>query len=88
MIRDLEEIPGIEFPFGSEVYNEFVLRLPVEAKLFTKFARKCGVLAGIDLSDFAGCSNNDLLVAVTEKRNRADIELFTDIVRDFMEGTL
>ncbi|MCP4144919.1 MAG: aminomethyl-transferring glycine dehydrogenase subunit GcvPA [bacterium] len=88
LIRGLEEIPGIELPFGTSVYNEFVLRLPVEAKLFTKFARECGILAGIELSGFAGCSNKDLLVAVTEKRNHADIELFTDIVRDFMEGTL
>jgi glycine dehydrogenase subunit 1 len=86
LIRDLQEIPGIELPFGSIVFNEFVLRLPVPAEQFVEFASKCGVLAGIKLSGFPGCNENDLLVAVTEKRNQDDVELFTDIIRDFLEG--
>ena len=47
-----------------------------------KYARQSGVLAGIDLENFPVGTENDLLVAVTEKRTRADLDGFAAALRE------
>ena len=76
-------VPGVTLPFPGPVFNEFVLRLPKPARDFRAHARTRGLLAGIPLAGFAGCGEGDLLVAVTEKRTAADIELYAATLREF-----
>jgi len=76
--------PGVTLPFPGAVFNEFVVRLPKPARDFRAFARERGVLAGIPLDGFAGCGEGDLLVAVTEKRTAADIELYARTLRAWL----
>jgi glycine cleavage system P protein (glycine dehydrogenase) subunit 1 len=84
--RELAEIDGVEFPHGDAIFNEFVIRLPRNASDFLEFARERELLAGIAVDGVAGCGPNDLLVAVTEKRTVGDIELYTDVLREFLEA--
>jgi glycine dehydrogenase subunit 1 len=76
--------PGVTLPFPGPVFNEFVVRLPKPARAFRAFARERGLLAGIPLTGFAGCGDGDLLVAVTEKRTAADIELYAHTLRAWL----
>ena len=76
----------ITLPFPGPVFNEFVLRLPRPAREFRAFARRHGVLAGIPLDGFAGCTDRDLLVAVTEKRTAAEIDAYGDLLASFCAG--
>ncbi|MHB8079239.1 MAG: aminomethyl-transferring glycine dehydrogenase subunit GcvPA [Candidatus Krumholzibacteriia bacterium] len=76
--------PGVALPFAGAVFNEFVVRLPKPARAFRAFARERGLLAGIPLAGFAGCGEGDLLVAVTEKRTAADIELYARTLRAWL----
>ncbi len=74
-------LPGCSIPFGDNFFQEFVLKLPVPADEFLNEARKRGVLAGISLGeDFPGLGDSAVLVAVTEKRSREDLQLYRDIV--------
>jgi glycine dehydrogenase subunit 1 len=84
--RRLARIEGVTLPFAGPVFNEFVLRLPQPAAAFRAFARQRGVLAGIPLQGTAGCTEGDLLVAVTEKRTAAEIEHYGRILEDFLAG--
>ncbi|MFT5316367.1 MAG: glycine cleavage system pyridoxal-binding protein P, partial [Candidatus Krumholzibacteriia bacterium] len=68
------------------VFNEFVIRLAKSAKDFQAFARQRGVLAGLLLDGIAGCGANDLLVAVTEKRTAAEIDMFGDLLTEYLNG--
>ena len=72
-------IPGVE-PFATApVVREFALRLPAPAPLVVDRLVEEGFLAGIplvgDFGDFGG-DDHGLLVAVTERRTRDEIDAF------------
>jgi len=64
-----------ELPYAIATFNEFVVRSkrgpvrPVVAKL-----ADLGILAGIDLSAFGHSTDKHLLVCVTERHSRADLD--------------
>ena len=84
--RRAAAVPGVQIPFAGPVFNETVLRLDRSAADFCSFARKHGFLPGIPLGGFPGCTDNDLLVAVTEKRTTAEIDRFGEILAEFLAG--
>jgi hypothetical protein len=56
------------------------MTVPGGGEAFVEEARKRGVLAGIPLgSDFPSLGGDAILVAVTEKRTREDLELFCSL---------
>lgn len=73
--------PGARLPFGRGFVQEFVLELPAPADRFLAAARERGVLAGIPLgASFPELGDRAVLVAVTEKRTRSELELYRDLV--------
>jgi glycine dehydrogenase subunit 1 len=64
-----------ELPYSAPTFNEFVVRSKrgAVAPLLSKLAKE-GILAGIDLSRFDRARDRDLLVCVTERHARADLE--------------
>ncbi len=83
---EVREIAGVELPFDGPAYNETVIRLPRPAREFRDYARQFGILAGIPLDGVPGCTENDLLVAVTEKRTAEDIETYAEALYGFASG--
>ncbi len=82
--RTVQAVPGVRLPFPGPVFNETVVRLPRPAAAFRRHARRHGLLAGIPLQGFAGCGENDLLVAVTEKRTAAEIARYGEVLGEFL----
>jgi glycine dehydrogenase subunit 1 len=81
LYRLLVRTRGCRLPFGEQFFQEFVLELPVPAREFLKAAKAKGVLGGIPLGEqFPELGDNALLVAVTEKRTKREIELYRDLV--------
>ncbi len=66
-----------DLPFAAPTFNEFVVRskagpvAPVVAKLATE-----GILAGVDMGRFGKAHERDLLVCVTERHKKADLDRF------------
>ena len=80
LYRMLAEAGGVGLPFGENFFQEFVMTVPGGADAFAAKARKRGVLAGIPLGkDFPSLGGDAILVAVTEKRTKAELELFRDL---------
>jgi glycine dehydrogenase subunit 1 len=76
----LSGVDGISLPFGSSFFQEFVVTVSGGAGSLLSRARERGVLAGIPLGrDFPSLGEGALLVAVTEKRTRSDLELFCEM---------
>ncbi len=72
-------VPGVEPLVAAPVMSEFALRLPLAADTLVERLADDGFLAGIALDeDFAGGHTDGLLVAVTERRTRAEIDRFAD----------
>jgi glycine dehydrogenase subunit 1 len=71
-----------ELPFAAPTFNEFVLRSkkgPVKPVL--EAARKQGVLAGMELSRWYPNMDRDLLICVTERHARADLDRLVAALR-------
>ncbi|TMQ66609.1 MAG: aminomethyl-transferring glycine dehydrogenase subunit GcvPA [Candidatus Eisenbacteria bacterium] len=75
----LAEIPGITLANGDAPYfREFVVRLPGSAEAFARAALERKILAGIPLARFDRARGKDLLVAVTEKRSREELDRYVE----------
>jgi glycine dehydrogenase subunit 1 len=74
-LERLLAVPGVSRPHRGAYFREFVISLPRDAEEVAGaiFAR-AGILAGVPLSRFDARRRNELLVAVTEKRTREEIE--------------
>jgi glycine dehydrogenase subunit 1 len=75
----LTQVPGVEPAFpGAPVFKEFTVRLPRPARLVRDALLDHGVLAGVD-APWLG--DDALIVAVTERRTRAQIDAFAEALR-------
>ncbi len=72
----LTAIDGVELRFPNRShFNEFVLDLPVSADRVIERLVEHDIAAGFPLGRYWSHMENSLLVAVTEKRTKADIDL-------------
>jgi len=77
--KALLAVPGVEPLVSAPIMNEFALRLPLGADVLIERLADEGFLAGISLDDtYTDARRDGLLVAVTERRTRAEIDSFAD----------
>jgi glycine dehydrogenase subunit 1 len=77
-IRDLT---GFKLRYPGPFFKEFVVEGPTSpASLIRRFSRE-GILAGIDLGRLSSSWRGGLLVAVTEKRTREEMDRYTELLR-------
>ncbi len=73
----LLEIPGVTLRYPNNWYfNEFVLELPERAEIIIRRLLERGISSGFPLSRYYDDTDRSLLVAVTEKRTKEDIDFF------------
>ena len=74
-------IPGYALAFEAPFFREFVLRCPLEARKVIETGLEFGVRPGINLGRFRPEWKDLLLVAVTELRDRDEIERWAGALR-------
>jgi len=79
----LDKIKGVEVLKGP-VFNEFPVRLPVNAFEFVKKAEAKGYLAGLPAGLFYEGMDNVLIVAATEKRNESEMAGFAKMFEEVL----
>jgi len=72
--EQFSSIAGVEVPFKGPWFKEFVIKLPKPAAEVIDGMLEHGYYAGIDLGRFFPALQDHLLVAVTEKRTREEID--------------
>jgi glycine dehydrogenase subunit 1 len=70
------KIPGVRLRFAAPFFKEFTLQLPKSPERVAKRLMKDKILAGVPLKAFDRAQKDCLLVAVTEKRTRAEIDAY------------
>jgi glycine dehydrogenase subunit 1 len=70
----LSAIPGASLRFGAPFFKEFALRVPKAPERIVQRLAKEKILAGVPLKPFDRALRDCLLVAVTERRTRAEID--------------
>jgi len=75
----LTAVPGVERAFDAPFFNEFAIRLPETAgdvRQVNAELLKRGIIGGYDASRFDAALEGCMLVAVTERRTKRDIDAF------------
>jgi glycine dehydrogenase subunit 1 len=72
----LTKIPGVRLRFAAPFFKEFVLQLPKSPDRVARRVAKERILAGIPLKPYDRTLKDCLLVAVTEKRTRQEIDAY------------
>lgn len=70
----LEKIPGVEVKRSSPTFNEFTVLFDRSAEEILNKMLTCGINCGLPLGRFYKGMDNYLLVSVTEKRTKEEIE--------------
>jgi glycine dehydrogenase subunit 1 len=74
----LAAVPGVSLRYAQPFFKEFTLRLPKSPERVTVRLARQGILAGLPLKTLDRKHGDCLLVAVTEKRTREEIDTFAD----------
>ena len=82
--RALAAVRGVTIPFDGPTFNEFSIRLPRRADDVVASLLQRGIAAGVPLGSYYPGEENSLVVTVTEKRTRGEIDL---LARE-LEGAL
>lgn len=78
----LEKIKGVEVKRSSPTFNEFTIKLPKEANIvITKMVDK-GFEAGFPLGRYYKDMQDYLLIAVTEKRTKEEIDRYAQALEE------
>ncbi|NQT95582.1 MAG: aminomethyl-transferring glycine dehydrogenase subunit GcvPA [Candidatus Omnitrophica bacterium] len=80
----LEKIPGIEVKRSSPTFNEFTIVLNKNADVVVQKMIDKGFAAGFPLGRFYKGMNRYLLIAVTEKRTKEEIEKFAEALEKIL----
>ncbi len=82
----LAGIPGCELVFKGPFFNEFVVRAPKPADVVLGQLMEHGILGGLDLGVFYPEMAGSMLIAVTEKRTRQEIDGLVDLMGGIVRG--
>ena len=76
---ELSAIEGISLASDKQFFKEFTIKLPISAEEFINKAMQDGIFAGINLAKSGHPQH--LLIAVTEKRTRKELDAFIKLTR-------
>jgi glycine dehydrogenase subunit 1 len=71
----LTEIPGVTVLRSAVTFNEFTVSLPKNAAGVVAALLERGIAAGVPLGQYYEGSENCMVVTVTEKRTKKEIDL-------------
>lgn len=78
-------IPGVRLAKTGRFFNEFLLELPVDPGRFLAAMREQGIFGGIDFGGINSAYPKHLLVAVTEIRNKAELDRMGDVFAETVD---
>src|SRR5271167_3410847 len=81
----LSKIKGVEVKRSSPTFNEFTVHLPKDASEVVAAMMRKGFAAGFPLGRYYPGMERYLLVAVTEKRTREEIERYAKALQEVLE---
>jgi glycine cleavage system P protein (glycine dehydrogenase) subunit 1 len=86
LAEKLSAIQGFELINTGKYFNEFVIKLPIPSSDYLNFMEKEGILAGVALEYFYPNKKDQILVAVTEKRSKADLDKYIEATEKILQS--
>ncbi|MEO0080196.1 MAG: aminomethyl-transferring glycine dehydrogenase subunit GcvPA [candidate division WOR-3 bacterium] len=82
LANEIGKVSGFQPETGAPFFKEFVVKTPVPAAEVIAAGLSRNILAGVDLGQFNSDWRNRLLVAVTEKRSRTELDRYVTFLRE------
>jgi glycine dehydrogenase subunit 1 len=73
-------IPGYSLAYGSSFFHEFVVKTPRSAAQVNRALWDKGIIGGLDLATVDTAKADQLLLCVTEKRTKAEIDELVSVL--------
>lgn len=86
LAKGISTVPGFRLETSSPFFREFVVRTRPPAAEVVQAGTRHGLLAGVDLGAYRSEWRNLLLVAVTERRTRAEMDAYVAFLREEFGG--
>lgn len=84
LAEKIAELDGFEMAFSAPFFKEFAVKTPVPAQKIISKLKKKNIFPGIDLKPFG--QENILLVAVTEKKRKVDLDELVKALQEVNHG--
>lgn len=85
LAEKIAEIDGFSLIFpDAAFFKEFVVKTPILPSELIEKAIQKNIFAGIDLKQFG--RENEIMIAVTEKKRRKDLDEFVDFLQEVYHG--
>lgn len=82
LANELSKLSGFRIRYDWPFFKEFVLECEAPADRVLARLEKSGILGGVPLARFYPQMENRILVAVTEKRTKAELDLYVQALRE------
>ncbi len=79
--KEISALPGYSLPYDGPFFKEFVVKCQAGVDKVLNACRDEGILGGVALKDFYPQMSEYMLVAVTEKRTREEIDRFVKVLK-------
>ena len=83
LAEQIQQLSGFELAYKTPFFKEFVVTTPVAPTDIIDKLIERNIFAGIDLSQFDYGLENGMLIAVTEKRTKQEMDLFVELLSNF-----
>ncbi|MCU0643353.1 MAG: aminomethyl-transferring glycine dehydrogenase subunit GcvPA [bacterium] len=83
LAEQISKLGSFQIPFPSAFFKEFIVSTPVPPSEIINSLMLQNIYAGIDLAQFDYGFKNYLLVAVTEKRTKEEMDAFVETLKKF-----
>ena len=84
--QQLEALDGVEVKRSAPTFNEFMVHLPCAANTVIQAMIKKGYAAGFPAGRYYPGMDNDMIIAVTEKRSKDDIDQYVCALRNVLKS--
>jgi glycine dehydrogenase subunit 1 len=84
--EQIGKIPGFKIRKEWTFFNEFVVECPYDPKTINDYLLHEGILGGLDLGNYYPDLKNNILLAVTEKNTKDDIDFLTELLQEVGNG--
>jgi len=78
----IDKLPGYGVMFKSPFFKEFVVKTPIAPAVIIDSLLTEKIFAGIDLSTFDYDIENGMLICVTEKRSKEEMDRLVELLRE------
>ena len=81
LVDQIQKIEGFSLMFNQPFFKEFLIQCPISPQEIIDRLLAEKLFAGINISRFDYQMDNALLIAVTEKRSRSDMDQFVNALK-------